>query len=50
MADEKGKAIENDQETINPTGGKTAEFSEKDLDKASGGSISFGKWIELDKV
>jgi hypothetical protein len=37
MADEKKKAIEQDQETIKPTGGKEEELSEKDLDKASGG-------------
>jgi len=37
MADEKDKAIEKDQETIKPAGGRKDELSEKDLDQASGG-------------
>jgi hypothetical protein len=41
MADEKKKAIEKDQETIKPDGGKKEELSEKDLDKASGGFLKY---------
>ena len=47
MADEKEKKIEKDQETIKPTGDKKDELSEKDLDKASGGSHK--DWIEVDQ-
>lgn len=38
MAEEKEKAIEKDQETIKHAGGTKDELSEKDLDKASGGT------------
>jgi hypothetical protein len=48
MAEEKEKAIEKDQETKKPAGGKKDELSEKDLDKASGGGHV--DWIEVDKV
>jgi len=44
---EKDKAIEKDQQTIESTGGKQDELEEKDLDKASGGTIE--KWINLQK-
>jgi hypothetical protein len=47
MADEKKKAIEKDQETIKPDGGKKDELSEKDLDKASGGGHVQKDWINL---
>jgi hypothetical protein len=47
MADEKEKAIEKDQETIKPAGGKKEELSEKDLDKASGGAGHLKDWINL---
>jgi hypothetical protein len=47
MADEKEKKIEKDQETIKPAARKKDELSEKDLDKASGGSHV--GWIEVDK-
>jgi len=40
MADEKKKAIEKDQATIKPSGGKKDELSEKDLDKAAGGAFN----------
>ena len=38
MPDEKEKAIAKDQEIIQPVGGTKGELSEKDLDKASGGT------------
>ena len=47
MSEEKDKAIEKDQQTILPTGGKPDELSEKDLDKASGGVLE--KWININK-
>jgi hypothetical protein len=48
MADEEEKAIEKDQETIKPAGGNKEELSEKDLDKASGGTaLGHAKWIEI---
>lgn len=46
MAEEKEKAVEKDQGTTKPAGGKKDELSEKDLDKASGGHVD---WIKLDK-
>ena len=48
MSEEKDKAIEKDQQTIQSTGGKQEELSEQDLDKASGGKTQ--KWIEVDHV
>jgi len=47
MSEEKDKAIEKDQQTILPAGGKQDELSEKDLDKASGGWIQ--KCINLNQ-
>jgi len=46
MSEEKDKAIEKDQQSIQPTGGQTEELSEEDLNKASGGDKHKG-WIEL---
>ena len=40
MAEEKEKAIEKDQESMKPVGGKKEELSEKDLVKASGGAFN----------
>ncbi len=49
MSEEQDKVIEKDQQTIEPTGGRQDELSEKDLDKASGGDKHAG-WIELDSI
>ncbi|MGA3324835.1 MAG: hypothetical protein ABSF45_10205 [Terriglobia bacterium] len=51
MADEKKKAIENDQETIKPAGSRKPgdELSEEDLKKAAGGAgtdLNIGKVID----
>jgi FkbM family methyltransferase len=48
MADEKEKAIENDQDSIKPAGDKKEDVSASDLDKASGGG-GFDKWFAFDK-
>jgi len=40
MAGEKEKAIEKDQQNVKPTGGKKEELSEKDLEKAAGGTTA----------
>jgi hypothetical protein len=45
VADEKEKAIQNDQEPQQPAGSKKDELSEKELEEASGG----GHWIEFPK-
>jgi hypothetical protein len=51
MSAEKDKAIEKDQQTIQPAGDKQDELSEKDLDKASGGLGKYSeKWIEIDSI
>lgn len=50
MSEEKDKAAEKDQQTIQSTGGKQDELSEKDLDKASGGLGTYKGWIEIESV
>ncbi len=50
MSEEKDKAIEKDQQTILPAGGKQDELSEKDLDKASGGLGKTQRWIDIDSL
>jgi hypothetical protein len=48
---EKDQAIEKDQQTILPAGGKQDELSEKDLDKTSGGlGKHYQKWIDVDSI
>jgi hypothetical protein len=42
MADEKENLIEKDQEAKIPSGASKNELLEKDLEKAAGGSLSFG--------
>jgi len=45
VAEEKEKAIEKDQETIKPAGGRKPgeEISEEDLKKVGGGALTFGR-------
>ena len=50
MSEEKDKAIEKDQQTIQSTGGTQDELSEKDLDKASGGLGKSQKWIDIESI
>jgi len=47
MGDEKEKAFDNDQETMQPAEGTKVNPSEEDLKKVSGGS-GFDKWFQFD--
>lgn len=50
MSEEKDKAIEKDQQTIQSTGGKQDELSEKDLDKTSAGLGKHYGWIDINSA